>query len=165
MWYVCCGTTRWYELTNKHIERLFVLLSKFWETLYEDPLAPGQRWMCTRGIRSRAGFDVICEVKVKGVPDCVYLKAEVPDKHVEGARAVFYEDSYKPASPEALCQMVHVCAPMEGGLIRPVDPDSGVYELSHEDDARMPWFDWYQIFTFCGTTLPEKVKKSKKNRK
>jgi len=165
MWYVCRGRTRWCEVDNKPIECLFVILSKSWDTLFEDPLAPGQRWKCTCGTRYRAGFGVICEVKVNGVPDCVYLKAEVPDKHVEDARAIFYEEHYNPPSPEALYQMVPVCAPMEGGLIRPVDPDNGIYQLSHEDDARMPWFDWYQIFTFCGTTLPEKVKKNKKNRK
>ena len=65
MWYVCRGRTRWCEVDNKPIECLFVILSKSWDTLFEDPLAPGQRWKCTCGTRYRAGFGVICEVKVK----------------------------------------------------------------------------------------------------
>ena len=78
---------------------LLVLLSKCWGNMYEGPLALDQRWACTCAARYRAGFGVICEVKVKGVLDCVDLKVEVPDKHVEDARVVFYEYNYKPVSP------------------------------------------------------------------
>ena len=125
-------------------------------------MAPGQRWMCTCGTRYRAKFGVISEVKVRGVNGTIYMKVEVPDEHVEDSRAIFYEKKFRARTTQDLYNMVPVCTPTLGDVIFEKRAENGVYGISAEDDAKLPTFEWYQIFNMCGATLPQKVKKGKK---
>ena len=162
MWYVCRGHTAWDDKKNAHTECLNIITSKKWGTLYEDPMAPGQRWTCPCGTRYRAGFGVICEINVKGLAGTIYMKAEVPDQHVEDSRAVFYEKKFGAQTTQELYNMVPVCAPTLGNIIFEKDAANGVYGITAEDDAKLATFAWYQIFNMRGATLPQKIKKGKK---
>jgi hypothetical protein len=70
------------------------------ENQIEDPLATGQKWHCMCGAKYKATWGVVCEIALTN-NQVLYMKAEVPDEHVQDARAVFYEKEYKPLTPEA----------------------------------------------------------------
>ena len=95
---------------------LHLTTSKNWDRFQEDPLAPGQSYQCAcwAGYKTLSG--VIVEMHIMGVGRR-YVRAPVPDWHVEDARAMLYEEKYQPMTPEELYEKVPVCRPTVGDII------------------------------------------------
>ena len=78
---------------------LFMTVSQTWFQNKEgDPLAEGQSWtcMCQRdnGVsvgNFRAGHGVLVEMKLPGIQDLCYVRAEAPDHHFNDARTIQIE--------------------------------------------------------------------------
>jgi hypothetical protein len=173
MWFVCRGKTGdWVNIAEPGEEPLMgadqcrrIISSKYWDTLKEDPLAPGQRWMCSCATRYRWAFGVICEMKVRGVEGVQFTKAEPPSDHVQDMRAMFYEDNFKPTSPEDLYDKVPQVGPtLTADIIKPYNLEKMEYTISREHDQQLPVWEWNQMFNFCGITLPS-APLSKKEKK
>jgi hypothetical protein len=132
-----------------------MITSKKWDKLYEDPLHIGQRWSCSCCTRYMAAYGVICELRTRGVEGVQYSKTEVPDGHVQDARALFFEDTINPESPGKLYAKVPAVGPTctEGVItIRNLEP--GEYTITKAFDKQLPNFEWADLLHLCGKTLP-----------
>ena len=81
-----------------------------------------------------------------------YVKAEVPDEHIQDARELFYGRFLKPKTPIELYNMVPIAQPTTGQTIKAVEGHKGVFEIDEKFYAKLPGVDWYRIFTFCGAS-------------
>jgi hypothetical protein len=160
MWYICRGGTGWDASTQSSVECLRLITSKKWDTLYEDPLAPGQRWWCSCGTRFKCKYGVICEIETRGIEGTQYARAWPPNEHVEDGRALFYQDTIKPSSPEDLYERVPVVGPQcSAGMITIHDEAKGEYVIDRAFDASLPLWEWVHMFFLCGVQLPEEISK------
>jgi hypothetical protein len=161
MWYICRGRTGgWDVSTLSSAECLRLITSKKWDTLYEDPLAPGQRWWCSCGTRFKCRYGVICEIETRGIEGTQYARAWPPNEHVEDGRALFYQDTIKPSSPEDLYEQVPVVGPQcSAGMITIHDEAKGEYVIDRAFDASLPVWEWAHMFFLCGVVLPEEISK------
>ncbi len=111
--------------------------------------------MCSCATRYRWAFGVICEMKVRGVDGVQFAKAEPPSDHVQDMRAMFYEDNFKPTSPEDLYDKVPQVGPtLTADIIKPYNLEKMEYTISREHDQQLPVWEWNQMFNFCGIKLP-----------
>ena len=92
---------------------------------------------------------------IPGVGRC-YCLAPVPEPHVEGARAMFYEQTIQPMSPEELYEKVPAVKPTVGDIVSNSTLYPGWYKLDPEVVDKLPTFDWYRIFAIFGLKLPPK---------
>ena len=71
-------------------------VSKAWhQNKTGDPLAQGQNWTCIRqrnqGVsvgKFRAGHGVLVEMRLPGIDDLCYVRAEAPDHHINDVLAI-----------------------------------------------------------------------------
>ncbi|MFM7989580.1 MAG: hypothetical protein ACKPKO_60725, partial [Candidatus Fonsibacter sp.] len=101
MWYICqrrTDTVNWEG--NQNGRCLHLTTSKNWDRFKEDPLAPGQSYMCACGAGYKTLSGVRIELHIQGVGRC-YCRAPVPDWHVEDSRAMLYEEKYNPMTQKS----------------------------------------------------------------
>jgi hypothetical protein len=125
-----------------------ILLWKVRNTLREDPLHPGQRWMCTCGTHYKEKYGTLCEYKLKDNPMFFYMKAEVPHGHVMDSRSVFHEEVLKPWTPQELCDidLLPIIAPSAaGGVLTCVCPEQQIWHIDPKIFAELPEFKWEEM--------------------
>jgi hypothetical protein len=175
MYWICQKHTHPTKWEGKRPQRcLSMTLSKKWHQNKEDPLDECQTWTCNcqreQGYsegKFRAGHGVLVEMKVPGVGQLCYVRAEAPDDHVNDIRAIHYEQKLNPSSPEELYEMVPVAAPHATQVVRRHERWEGWYETSPEEFDALPLFDWYSVFSVTGmdfkrglTNAQKKVQKN-----
>ena len=118
-----------------------LILSKQWDTLHDDHMAPGQRWYCSCGARYMPKFGVVCEIVV-GPNDVRYCRAECPDYDMKDQ---FY---FLDMSPQELCDAFPGCKPMNRGVFLqkiPTNPGHYHFDRNMFEDLG-PMMKWHDIF-------------------
>ncbi len=174
MFWICqkrTHETRWEG--NRQGRCLSMTTSKAWHQNKEgDPLAEGQSWTCNcqrhQGYsegKFLGGHGVLCEMKLPGIAELCYVKAEAPDGHVNDVRAIHYERTLNPETPEALYQMVPVAHPSPTQVVKKHHKWEGWYEISPEDFDALPSFDWWSIFSVTGMKFERGLTKAQQKLK
>ena len=174
MYWICqkrTHHTRWEG--NKQGRCLSMTMSKKWhQNVENDPLSEFQSWTCecqrwakpTGDVVSegkfRAGHGVVVEMKVPGIPEICYVRAEAPDDHVNDVRAIHYEKHLNPTTPEELYSMVPAAAPHLTQVIKKHSRWADWFEISPEDFDALPEFDWWSIFSTTGMTFERGLTKA-----
>ena len=149
VFFVCLANTGW------GVKCLTALANKVWRPKSGDWLNP-HGWACADCNASyKSAWGCLCEIKAPGVPDLLYVRSEVPTQHINDARAMFYEDTLKPCSPQELYENVPQAYPSHTGIIAPVLGKPGVFRIDALDTwESIPLWNWHKIFTLVGVTLP-----------
>ena len=153
MYYLCMRKSGWCERRQIHVPCLHMEVSKGWVRKMEDPLAWGQGWSCACGSGYKHASGTLIEMLIPGVGRC-YCLAPVPDPHVEDARAMFYEQTLKPMTPEELYEKVPAVKPTVGDIVSASTAYPGWYKLDEAAAAQLPTFDWFRLFAIFGLELP-----------
>ena len=151
MFYVCCaGLGGWSD--NKCLR---VLPAKVWRPKSGDPLDP-HGWACTGCFSGyKAGWGCLCEILAPGMKHILYVRTEVPDKHIHDVRAMYHEDTLKPSSAQELYDNVPAAYPSLSALVREVPGEPGVGKVESTDIwNKIPMFNWFQIFNHFGVEMP-----------
>ena len=128
-------------------------VSKGWGTKFEDPLAYGQEWKCACAANYKTTGGTLIEMLIPGVGRW-YCKAPIPTKHVEDARAMFYEEKMNPLTPEELYDRVPTVKPTLGDIVNESTIYPGWFHIKAEDLDKLPEFNWNRIFMIFGVELP-----------
>ena len=136
---------------------LAILPSKVWQPKSGDWLYP-KGWSC---IACTSGYchnwGVIIEIKSPVLEEILYVKSEVPDEHINDARAMFHEQEIAPVSPQDLYDKVPKAYPSLTELVQPMPGVDEAFEFCDiETFRKLPDWGWYPIFHFVGATLPAK---------
>ena len=173
-YYPCLGCTRWAggPSANAGVKQWApdaccrVIPSKDWRRSNADPLAPRQRYYCYDdcGKKFQAGWGQLVEVKrmnPQGVMEVFYMRAEVPSWDVEDIRAMHIQDTLADGCNTAmdLFNKIHTVKPALSALVVPDPTIQGVVTMTSRAafDA-LPFFSWWEIFTFQGVQPPKGVK-------
>ena len=89
-------------------------------------------------------------MRLRGIDDLCYVRAEAPDHHINDVRAIHYEKELDPDTPEALYTMVPIAHPSPTRVVKPHRKWLGWYEIDNEDFDRCPLFAWLSIFSLTG---------------
>ena len=169
-WYVCFGHSRdsgpprWIKCPCCR-----VLPSKDWDTLHDDPLAPGQRWYCdpkSCNTRYKAGWGQLVQVSKRdrktGKMIDMYMRAECPPWDMEDVRAMWTVDNIAAKTSEELYAKVKRIVPATSALIIP-DPTLPGQMMLESVAAweKVPEFSWWEIFGILGVPPPKGVKAPK----
>jgi hypothetical protein len=146
-----------------------VLPSKDWDTLHDDPLAPGQRWYCdpkSCNTRYKAGWGQLVQVSKRdrktGKMIDMYMRAECPPWDMEDVRAMWTVDNIAAKTSEELYAKVKRIVPATSALIIP-DPTLPGQMMLESVAAweKVPEFSWWEIFGILGVPPPKGVKAPK----
>ena len=116
MYYIClAGLGGWAD--NKCMT---ILPSKVWQPKSGDWMHP-QGCSCTCCESNfNCSWGVIIEPMSPILKQLLYVKAEVPDEHINDARAMFHEQQFDPVSPEDLYAKVPMAYPSATSRVHPV---------------------------------------------
>ena len=133
---------------------LKVLANKTWKPKSGDWLRP-DGWSCMCEATYKASWGCLCEIKAPGVDNLLYVRSEVPTQHIHDARAMMYEDTLAPCSPQELYDNVPLAFPSKSSVITPVTGHEGVFQIESLDTwSLIPEWNWHKIFTLIGVELP-----------
>ena len=98
-----------------------------------------------------------------------YFRADTPDDHVKDALSKYHEKTLgdQVATPDDLYNKLKSVPPVSK-IIELIDADKGIYLITNEKDLdAIPNWEWYDLFTLTGRTLPPKPvsKRCKRNKK
>jgi len=153
VYYIClAGQGGWTD--NK---RMAILPAKVWQPKSGDWLYP-KGWSCTCCYSNyMSTWGVIIEIMSPVLNQLLYVKGEVPDEHINDARAMFHEQQFDPVSPEDLYAKVPMAYPSVTSLVHPVPEKEGAFKfVDFATFQKLPNWEWYQIFNLFGATLPPK---------
>jgi hypothetical protein len=170
-WYICLARTGdWLLEENMPDTCRRLTLSKMWDTLHADPLAVGQRWYCSCVAKYAAKWGVLVEMKFNSEQGVRYFRADVPDDHIKDALSTHHEKTLgdQVVTPEDLYEKMKSVPPTVTKVIEEIDRAKGIYRVIRAQDLdTIPTWEWYDLFTLTGRTLPPKPvsKRSKRNKK
>jgi hypothetical protein len=111
-----------------------LVLSKRWVRAHSDPLASKQKYYCpcclAKYVASAGTLIEIGRYNSEGVLESTYGVGDVPEWDITDVAARQSEKQLKPASPEALFNLVREAHPQTNSLVRPATQK----ELYHETD-------------------------------
>eukprot|EP00959_Pyramimonas_sp_CCMP1952_P134841 2821739-Pyramimonas_sp.AAC.1 len=95
--------------------------SKQWKRKFEDIGSSKQKWYCVCcQTRFRTAYGMLVEVRIKGVS--TFMLAEVSNKDVEDARAMYLDKKLNPKNRNDLWQKIPDFTPIDPrDILRPVE--------------------------------------------
>lgn len=137
---------------------LTVIPSKTWSTFHADPMAFGQRRYCLCcGAKYKQRFGMLIEIELHG--RLYYAKADVPPDSVKDLKALWLEETLKPAAsgPQDLFDRLKLVTPRRSPILSPISQDHvrpnwsktkydpNAYKLRLSAYNMLPHFRWYLI--------------------
>ena len=97
-----------------------------------------------------------------GVPGICYARSAVPDEHIMDIRAMFHEQTIKPATAEELYMKVPKIAPSTTQVVKKSNTYNGWWYVEHKTFDDLVELDWYTIFSLYGIEIEEHYTKNEK---
>ena len=131
-----------------------LILSKQWDTLHDDHMAPGQRWYCSCGARYRPKFGVVCEIVI-GPNDVRHCRAECPDDDYKDVKFMAIEEQFgqRDMSPQDLFDAIPEVQPTNrGGFLRKIPTNPGHYRIDQSNFKGLgPMWQWDKLLALILT--------------
>ena len=130
-------------------ECLTLILSKLWVRRHADPMATKQKYKCTWcNAKYKTWMGVVIEIMKNDV--LYYFKAEIPTKDLEDVRAMHFERTMKPSSPEQLYNDLPSLKPHVGVLMTAIPGYEGSFKVNREMFLNLKTFNWDDIYNVVG---------------